>query len=169
MGGPGSGARANAAMRRQVAELRRQGLTLAEIGRRLRLSRQLVHHYLKPPAVSPARPCPECGGVAILTGAYVREEPGPCPWCVAGRPRLAFRDLLRAHRQAAGLSRAELARRAGVNAKTLNNYECGSQPLWHVLVRLVRVLGPALVTVTGEAEAPRQAVARPISQTKTQR
>jgi hypothetical protein len=39
----------------------------------------------------------------------------------------------------------------------VNNYERGSQPLWHVLVRLVRVLGPALVTVAGEAEGPGQA------------
>jgi transcriptional regulator with XRE-family HTH domain len=42
---------------------------------------------------------------------------------------LAFRDLLRAQRLAAGLSRADLARRAGVNVKTVNNYERGSQPL----------------------------------------
>jgi transcriptional regulator with XRE-family HTH domain len=163
MGGPGSGARPDAARRRQVGELRRQGLTLAEIGRRLGLSRQLVHHYLKPPAASPAVPCPECGGVAIPAGADLREQPDACPSCVAKRPRLAFRDLLRAQRLAAGLSKAELARRAGVNVRTVDNYErggpgsSGSQPLWHVLVRLVRVLGPALVTVAGEAEGPGQA------------
>jgi transcriptional regulator with XRE-family HTH domain len=157
MGGPGSGARPDATRRRQVAELRRQGLTLAEIGRRLGLSRQLVHHYLKPPAVSPAVPCPECGGVAVPAGADLREEPDACPSCVARRPRLTFRELLRAQRLAAGLSKAELARRAGVNVRTVDNYERGSQPLWHVLVRLVRVLGPALVTVEGEAEGPGQA------------
>jgi hypothetical protein len=43
-----------------------------------------------------------------------------------------------------------------VNVKTVNNYERGSQPLWHVLVRLVRVLGPALVTSEGEAAKPGQ-------------
>jgi hypothetical protein len=44
-----------------------------------------------------------------------------------------------------------------VNFKTVNNYERGSELLWHVLVRLVRVLGPALVTVAGEAARPGQA------------
>jgi hypothetical protein len=44
-----------------------------------------------------------------------------------------------------------------VTVKTVNNSECGSRPLWHVLVRLVRVLGPALVTVDGEAEGPGEA------------
>jgi transcriptional regulator with XRE-family HTH domain len=79
-----------------------------------------------------------------------------CPSCVAKRPRLAFRDILRAQRLAAGPSTAELARRAGVNVKTGNNSERGSQPLWHVLVRLVRALGPALGTVEGEAAKPGQ-------------
>jgi hypothetical protein len=52
---------------------------------------------------------------------------------------------------------ASSSRRAGVNVKTVNNSGRGSQPLWHVLVRLVRVLGPALVTVDGEAAGPGKA------------
>jgi hypothetical protein len=47
MGGPGSGPRPDPWRRRRVAELRARGLTLAEIGQRLGLSRQLVHYYLR--------------------------------------------------------------------------------------------------------------------------
>src|SRR5262249_56627974 len=121
----------------------------AESARRRSRPRPRAHYSLRgaPPA-PPAFPCPEGGGVAIPAGADLREQPDACPSCVAKRPRLAFRELLRAQRLAAGLSKAELARRAGVNVRTVDNYERGSQPLWHVLVRLVRVLGPALVTVT---------------------
>jgi hypothetical protein len=46
-GGLGSGPRPDPWRRRRAAELRARGLTLAEIGRRLGLSRQLVHYYVR--------------------------------------------------------------------------------------------------------------------------
>ena len=55
MGGPGSGPRPDPWRRRRVAELRARGLTLPEIGRRLGLSKQLVHYHVR--LAGGARPC----------------------------------------------------------------------------------------------------------------
>src|SRR5690348_2889819 len=62
-----------------------------------------------------------------------------------------FRHVLRAFRLGAGLTQADLARRAGVPAKTVNNYQRGSRPTGRVLTKLVRVLGPGLVVQEGRA------------------
>jgi hypothetical protein len=49
-------------------------------------------------------------GVAVPAGAGLREDPEPCPACVAELPRVRSGE---AQRLAAGLSTADLARRAG--------------------------------------------------------
>ena len=76
---------------------------------------------------------------------------GTRPACVARRGGATFRDVLRAFRLGAGLTQADLARRAGVPAKTVNNYQRGSRPTGRVLTKLVRVLGPGLVVQEGRA------------------
>jgi Helix-turn-helix domain len=155
MGGPGSGPRSDAVLRARVAELRARGLGLREIGRRLGLHPEQVRSCLRVTAraSSPAAPCPRCGGVAIPAGAGLREDPGPCPACLAKQPRVRFGDVLRAHRLAAGLTRAALSRRAGVDHTLLLAYEQdGMQATWPILVSLVRVLGAGLVTPKGKPE-----------------
>jgi transcriptional regulator with XRE-family HTH domain len=153
MGGPGSGPRTNAATRRQVAELRRQGLTLAEIGRQLGLSRQLVHHHLKAAGLA-GRGCGTvrcCACAAVIMTGHHRLERNVdplCLACLAGRPDSPFGVRLKACRLAAGLTAELLAARSGVPLHAIRCLErrC-RRPRWEVVARLVRVLGADLVTL----------------------
>jgi transcriptional regulator with XRE-family HTH domain len=55
---------------------------------------------------------------------------------------MSFGDHLRALREAAGLSRADLARKAGVPASTLRNWEAGRGfPELPACLRLAEALG----------------------------
>jgi transcriptional regulator with XRE-family HTH domain len=91
--------------------------------------------------------------VAVPADAGLREDPGPCPACVARQPRVRFGEVLRAYRLAAGLTHAELSRRAGVDHALLLAYERDRmQATWPILVNLVRVLGTGLVSVEGRPE-----------------
>jgi transcriptional regulator with XRE-family HTH domain len=113
--------------RRRVAELRARGLTLAEIARRLGITKQAVHQCLTRPPRSqqPGVTCRGCGGVAVPAGARVRERgEGLCPACLRRRGA-AFGRLLRACRLAAGMNKAELARRSGLLPARLADYEAG--------------------------------------------
>jgi transcriptional regulator with XRE-family HTH domain len=70
---------------------------------------------------------------------------------VAADPAAAFPERLRALRQAAGLTRRELATQAGMGVGTLAAYEQGRRrPVPQTLADLARVLGPGLV---GDAPA----------------
>jgi transcriptional regulator with XRE-family HTH domain len=65
---------------------------------------------------------------------------------VAADPAAALAERLRALRQAAGLTRQELAARAGMGVATLAAYEQGRRrPVPLTLADLVRVLGPGLL------------------------
>jgi transcriptional regulator with XRE-family HTH domain len=149
MGNANSGRRPDLRRRRQIAEWRAQGLSYGQIGRRLGISRQCVGENLRaavrPPA--PAVPCRRCGAVIIPAGAEVRGEGSLlCAACAWRKPGVRFGDVLKAHRLAAGLTQLELARQAGVELRTLYNYEAGrARPGWDTLVKLVRVLGAGLV------------------------
>jgi DNA-binding XRE family transcriptional regulator len=153
MGGPGSGARADAARRRQVAELRRQGLTLAEIGRRLHMSRQLVHHYAVAAGLAGPRRgtvrCCECQAV-IATGHHTIEynRRPLCLACLEKRPDVPFSRRLKACRLARGLTADRLAELAGVPAYAVRAWERGEcWPRWERLAKLIRVLGAEVVTL----------------------
>jgi DNA-binding XRE family transcriptional regulator len=153
MGGPGSGREPDWQTQRQVSELRRQGLTLAEIGRRLGLSRQLVHHHLKAAGMpTPGRGAVRCCACAavILTGHHTLERnlDPLCLACLAGRPDAPFGVRLKACRLAAGLTAEQLAARSGVSLRVIRATEQRSScPRWEWVVRLVRVLGADLVTL----------------------
>jgi hypothetical protein len=132
---------------RLVAELRDQGLGPAEIGRRLGISRQAVHYCLKRslPSAQPGVTCRGCKGVAVPAGARVRERgEGLCPACLRRRGA-AFGRVLRACRLAAGMNKAELARRSGLRPTLLAAYEAGRhRPRATNLARLAAALGDCL-------------------------
>jgi transcriptional regulator with XRE-family HTH domain len=143
-----------------VAELRARGLTLAEIGRRLGLSRQLVHYYLRRAGVPPGRVacCRACrkaiaAGFRSLTDAV----PAYCLDCLPADASFGVR--LKACRLARGLSQRDLAARAGLPAAAPTAYELGRQePRLGVLVRLARLVGPQLFP-PGSSARPRKRVA----------
>ena len=149
MGGRGSGRRPDHRRRRQAEELRRQGLTFVEIGRRLGITplaaRRLVLLAAGRRPGDP-RPCSACSA-PLPRGS----RGGRCPAWVAADPAAAFPERLRALRQAAGLTRRELATQAGMGVGTLAAYEQGRRrPVPQTLADLARVLGPGLV---GDAPA----------------
>ena len=136
----------------EIARLRARGLTLADIGRRLGVSRQAVHDALALQQRSPALrlvPCAGCGASIASAGALDSDAgQALCLSCVARRPQLAVGLRLKAFRLAAGLTKAELADRVGVSAVTIHRYEVGArEPRWRELMPLVCVLGPGLVTL----------------------
>ena len=153
MGGPGSGARRDPARGRRVVELRRQGLTLAQIGRRLHMSRQLVHYHAAAAGLTGRRPgtvrCCACQAV-IATGHHTIEynRDPLCLACLEKRPDVPFGRRLKACRLARGLTSDRLARLAGVPPNAVRAWERGvCWPRWAGLAKLIRVLGPDLVTL----------------------
>jgi transcriptional regulator with XRE-family HTH domain len=129
-----------------VAELRARGLTLPEIGRRLGLSRQLVHYYLRLAGEPPGRvACCRACRKAIATGFRSLTDAVPA-YCLDCLPADApFGVRLKACRLARGLSQRDLAARAGLRAAAPTLYERGRlEPRLGVLVRLARLLGPQL-------------------------
>jgi DNA-binding XRE family transcriptional regulator len=148
MGGPGSGGTPDRRRQRQVAELRAEGLTLAAIGRRLGLSRQLVHHHPREAGMAGPRRgtvgCCECAAV-IATGHHTIEyhrEP-LCLTCLEKCPEVPFARRLKACRLAVGLTADRLAALVGVPAYAVRAWERGGcWPRWERLARLIRALGP---------------------------
>ena len=153
MGGPGSGSKPDRRKQRQVPELRAGGLTLAEIGRRLGLSRQLVHHHLKAAGLAgPRRGTVRCCAYAtvITTGHHTIEHNCRplCLGCLARRPEVPFGRRLKAYRLAAGLTAEQLATRSGVPAHAIRAIERGTRwPRWETVARLICAVGPDLVTL----------------------
>jgi transcriptional regulator with XRE-family HTH domain len=138
--------------REQVSRLHAEGLSFAEIGRRLGVTRQAVRKTLqalererRPPAL----PCVGCGAPVISAGAIPSDAGAVlCLPCLALRPEAPFAQRLKACRLAAGLSKKGLADRAGVTRAAVQKYEDGlSEPRFAQLVRLTRALGPKLSLV----------------------
>jgi hypothetical protein len=119
-------------------------LTFVEIGRRLGITplaaRRLV---LLAAGRRPGEPQP-CSACAAPLQRGSRG--GRCPQCVAADPAAPFAERLRALRQAAGLTRRELADRAAMGVGTVAAYEQGRRrPVPRTLADLARVLGPGLL------------------------
>jgi hypothetical protein len=85
----------------------------------------------------------ECGTVITqLHGVADNNRTARCLTCLAKRPEATFGQRLKAHRLAAGLTLTALERRSGVDLSLISAYECDrSQPKWHTLAKLIRVLG----------------------------
>lgn len=80
-------------------------------------------------------------------------------------PTTSFGALLRNHRRAAGLTQAELAERAGLSWRGVNDLERGARrtPHWDTFARLVAALG-----LTGEERAALEAaIRRPLASAHT--
>src|SRR5262249_38386000 len=143
---PGGG-RHNQVRRQRMAELRQQGLTLAEVGRRLTISKQGVQQTLaRRPRPLPCVCCCRCE-THIPAGDGLPRFDGPtlCLSCLAGLPEATFGQRLRALRVAAGLAQLELARRAGTRQPLVGRYERDLvKPRPRALAGLRRVLGEGL-------------------------
>jgi DNA-binding XRE family transcriptional regulator len=137
------------ARRQQAARLRRQGLSVGEIARWLGVSKQGAHHLLGKAAGDRPIACRDCDAVIIEVGMgmdnIVRRP--LCVACLANHPDAAFGERLRALRLAKGMTHAELADAVGIAKESVSRFEWGrsGNPKWALLVKLVRLLGPALV------------------------
>jgi len=122
--------------------LRARGLSLAEVGRRLGVSRQCVHAALKRANAKRIR-CKACARELNSAGALPRDDQAVyCLGCLAARPDSTIAERLLAYRLAAGLSVVELARRSGVGAGRISSFEHGKlRPGNKTLTAMLRVLG----------------------------
>jgi transcriptional regulator with XRE-family HTH domain len=141
-------------LHRKALELREQGLSLSEVGARLRVSKQRIFSLLRHDGYRSVPPkklfCKACKALVIASDPRTLRVNKPV-WCVkcAMSPKTSFGVRLRALRLAKGLNQSELARQAGIWAQTIRCYENNSKgPTWEVLLRLVRILGAELL-VTG--------------------
>jgi transcriptional regulator with XRE-family HTH domain len=151
--------------RRQVVELRAQGLTMKEIGRRLGVTQQAVSCLLKntPPRVLPDVCCRVCGvWVADLRVAPRGEENALCLACLGNEPFTPAGQRLKAFRLAAGLTFVELAARAGIAPDKVRRYERGRQkPSSATRVKLANALGISPAELWRGAQASLAATAGP--------
>ncbi len=148
-----SGTKPNYARRRRIATLRGRGLTLAEIGRRLGMSKQCVHETLRSMGAPPRYfvPCAGCGSPIYSDGA-TRGDAGIalCLPCLARRPAPTFAERLKAYRLAVGLTRAELARRAQLMRQQIDGYEKGLHvPRRRAAKQIAGALGLGLLGLAG--------------------
>ena len=117
---------------------------MAKIGRRLGISKQAVDSSLKYVPNESARcvPCSCCGEPIISPGASPADvKLALCLPCLEQAPNANFAQRLMALRLAAGLTQAELARRAGMTLATVCEYRRNKRkPQQHNLAKLARVL-----------------------------
>jgi transcriptional regulator with XRE-family HTH domain len=143
------GRKPNIVRRQEAASLRRQGLTVTEIGRRMGITRQGVHHLLDGAAGDRPIACRECGTVIVrcaVAMGNIRKRPW-CVDCLARHPEATFTERLRSLRLARCMTHKELAQAVGITKQSVSRLERGesAHPQWPLLVKLVRVLGPLQV------------------------
>lgn len=137
--------------RQKILRLRAKGLSLQTIADDLGVTRQFVQRTLTltgSTRVVPIR-CQECDAlITRMRTVYDNHIPVWCLGCLARHPRAAFAQRLRAYRLAAGMTRRELAIKAGVSATSIVEYERGNKvPRLENLTKLTRVLGSGLVVL----------------------
>jgi transcriptional regulator with XRE-family HTH domain len=145
------GRKRNVARLQWIGELRSRGWTFARIAQKAGVSPQAIHHAL----CSSSRRhliarCRLCRKPFPAAGALPGDDLAvACPRCLAANA--PFVERIRSYRLAAGMTRAELARKAGVCPTLLRQYEHAvASPRLDKLTRLIGVLGIGLV-----AHAPR--------------
>ena len=149
----GSGRKPNQDRRREAAQLRAQGLSFVEIGRRLGTTRQGAYALFRPLRGPPVVACALCGAAIVSAGALPRDAgTALCLPCLARHPGAGLGQRLKAFRLAAGLLQQELAHKARVWQEMIRRYEQGrNRPRPAALARLARALGvpPAALEVGG--------------------
>src|SRR5262245_11533584 len=119
------GRKPNLKRRRRVVALRARGLSLSAIGRTLGVSHQciqeMLHRIANPRVLSV--PCCACGQPILSPGALPSDrQTALCRTCLAKTPEAPFGQRLKALRLAAGLTKAELARQAGITENSICKY-----------------------------------------------
>jgi DNA-binding XRE family transcriptional regulator len=127
---------------RYMVAMRAAGCTLAEIGRRLGVSRQAVHDQLNYWSARRSARCRVCArefASAVASQRYDRRA--YCLDCLAHHPEATFAERLLALRLSAGLTIQELGGRAGVCEVQIWNYEHGRGRIRSgIVAKLARVL-----------------------------
>jgi transcriptional regulator with XRE-family HTH domain len=138
-----SGRRPDVKRRRQAARLRARGLSLAEVGRRLGVSKQGAAVLLRPLRQAPVVACARCGAAIVSAGALPSDAgQALCLACLEICPGATHGERLRAFRLAAGLMKLELARKAAMPEMMVRRLEQGRhRPRLTTLHRLARALG----------------------------
>ncbi len=119
----------NIVLRNEVNRMAREGLSGSEVAKRLGITRQLVHWFLKGKPRKRRRislVCADCGiTIAKVTARYRAITPVYCPRCLLNHPQVPFGIRIRLVRLARGWTMAEVARRSGIASVSLSKYELG--------------------------------------------
>lgn len=136
--------------RRALKELREQGLSFAEIGKRVGTTKQAVQRTLADTKVTVklGLHCRQCDYL-IYVGERIlwTRQTALCLACLGKMPEASFADRLKALRVARGLSQVDLAREATLSRSTIRQFESGEiqNPKFNTLRKLVKILGAKLV------------------------
>lgn len=155
MGGFGSGRCRDWTRVRRAIQLREAGLTYAEIGEQVGLTRQGVHKLLKVARgkVPPTICCMDCGTIVepvIVLSPRATEL--YCPACLLKHPEATFGQRLRAFRLAKGLTREELGKRSGMTGSMMGKIEQGQKrPTALAMWAIARGLGVSVEALVCEA------------------
>jgi transcriptional regulator with XRE-family HTH domain len=127
------------------ATSRTQGMTVKDIGAQLGISHQAVCQLLRgcdgtvPSFRLRCRTCRKA--ITSGHGSLRRNGSVLCLRCLTRQADSLFSECLRAHRLAAGLTRAGLAAKAGLSPAVIGNYERNiTMPTYRSLVKLARAL-----------------------------
>ena len=151
----------------RIERLRKNGLSLSQIGYRLGMTAKAVHRTLRTieqARVSPRSvPCSACRRDIVSPGALASDRGSAlCLECLGRRTGIPFGRRLKAFRLAAGLTKAELVIRCGFSRSAVWKYEDqGVTPYLPAALRLVEALGVTLKALGLESPAQRQRNGRP--------
>jgi transcriptional regulator with XRE-family HTH domain len=139
----------NLQRRQQAVNLRKEGLTLPQIGQRMGISKQAVHQLLGKSAGLRPILCRLCHSVIVKARLGI-DSTRLKPLCLRCLPNLSnakFGERLLAFRVARGLTQKQLSEATGVTMRTIGGYELGimQHPKRETLLKLARFLGPTLV------------------------
>ena len=151
----------------RIERLRKNGLSLSQIGYRLGMTAKAVHRTLRTierAKVSPRSvPCSACRRDIVSAGAIASDRGSAlCLECLGRRAGIPFGRRLKAFRLAAGLTKAELGSRCGLPSSALCKYEGqGVTPYIAAALRLVEALDVSLKALGLDGRPPAGPARRP--------
>jgi DNA-binding XRE family transcriptional regulator len=155
-----SGRRRDEERRQQIAQLRAEGLTFAQIGQQLGVTRQCAQFLLKKSGRAvrvPGIACCACGReIGPWRGTSRNLSPVLCLACLAKNPAATPGQRLRAYRVAAGLTQEELAHKSGLSRMKVRSFEQDRHQPWPEHARrLAEALGVPVDAFSGNV-APKE-------------